>query len=139
MATGKKKAYGWQERYDLYDELGEGGNGSVCRICEKSTAQEYALKMLINKKTEKKARFINEIRIVKKYADRIDGILPICEYSEEELWYVMPVAEPVLKYITRMELKIDGIVSAVIELADTLAQLHEVGISHRDIKPSNIY
>lgn len=139
MATGKKKTYGWEARYDLYDELGEGGNGNVYRISEKSTAQEYALKMLINKKTEKKARFVNEIRIVKKYAETIAGIIPICEYSEEELWYVMPVAEPVLKYINRMELKIDGIVSAVIELADTLAQLHDEGISHRDIKPSNIY
>lgn len=139
MAAGKKKTFGWEDRYNLCDELGEGGNGSVCRICEKSTAQEYALKILINKKTEKKARFVNEIRIVKKYAERIDGILPISEYSEEELWYVMPVAEPVLKYINRMELKIDGIVSAVIQLADTLAQLHDEGIFHRDIKPSNIY
>ena len=44
MAAGKKKTYGWEDRYDLCDELGEGGNGSVCRICEKSTAQAYALK-----------------------------------------------------------------------------------------------
>lgn len=139
MASGKKKSFGWEEKYVECGALGEGGNGSVFRVCEKSTGQEYALKTLNNKKAEKKARFINEIRIVKQYAEKIDGILPIYEYSEDELWYMMPVAEPVLKHIDHNRLSIDKIVCAVIQLADTLVQLHDEDIPHRDIKPSNIY
>lgn len=139
MASGKKKTFGWEENYVESGELGEGGNGSVFCVYEKSTGQEYALKMLNNKKTEKKARFVNEIQIVKQYAEKIDGILPIYEYSEDEFWYMMPVAEPVLKHITDNRLSIDKVVCAVIQLANTLAQLHDQDISHRDIKPSNIY
>ena len=139
MASGKKKSFGWEEKYVECGDLGVGGNASVFRVCEKSTGQEYALKTLNNKKAEKKARFINEIRIVKQYAEKINGILPIYEYSEDEFWYMMPVAEPVLKHIAKNRLSIDKIVCAVIQMADTLAQLHEEDISHRDIKPSNIY
>lgn len=139
MASGKKKTFGWEENYIESGELGKGGNGSVFCVYEKSTGQEYALKMLNNKKTEKKARFVNEIKIVKQYAEKIDGILPIYEYSEDEFWYMMPVAEPVLKHIAENRLSIDKVVCAVIQLANTLAQLHDQDISHRDIKPSNIY
>ena len=139
MASGKKKTFGWEENYVECGELGEGGNGSVFCVYEKSTGQEYALKTLNNKKAEKKARFVNEIQIVKQYAKKIDGILPIYEYSEDEFWYMMPVAEPVLKHIADNRLSIDQVVCAVIQLADTLAQLHDQDISHRDIKPSNIY
>ena len=139
MATGNKKTQSWEERYESCDDLGEGGNANVYRVREKSTDSEYALKILTNKTTEKKARFINEIQIVKEYVDKIDGILPIYEYSEDELWYVMPIATPVMDYISQSKLTVDGIVNAVIQLADTLAKLHEEGISHRDIKPSNIY
>lgn len=139
MASKKKKTFGWEDNYVECDELGEGGNGSVFCVYEKSTGQEYALKTLSNKKNEKKARFVNEIQIVKQYAEKIDGILPIYEYSKDEFWYMMPVAEPVMKYISDNRLSIDKVVCAVIQLADTLAQLHDQDISHRDIKPSNIY
>ena len=83
MATGKK-AQPWEKLYDLCEDLGEGGNASVFRVREKSTGKEFALKQLVQKSTEKKARFISEIQIVKKYVDKIDGILPIYEYSEDE-------------------------------------------------------
>lgn len=139
MATGNKKTQSWEARYESCDDLGEGGNANVYRVREKSTGNEYALKILANKTTEKKARFINEIQIVKEYVDKIDGILPIYEYSEDEFWYVMPIATPVMDHISRSKLTVDGIVNAVIQLANTLAKLHEEGISHRDIKPSNIY
>lgn len=139
MATGNKKTQSWEDRYEACDDLGEGGNANVYRVREKSTGNEYALKILANKTTEKKARFINEIQIVKEYVDQIDGILPIYEYSGDEFWYVMPIATPVMDHIRQSKLTVDGIVNAVIQLADTLAKLHEEGISHRDIKPSNIY
>lgn len=138
MATGQK-AQPWEDRYELCEDLGEGGNASVFHVREKSTGKEFALKQLVQKSTEKKARFISEIKIVKEYVDKIDGILPIYEYSEDDFWYVMPIATPVMDHISRSKLTVDGIINAVIQMADTLAKLHEEGISHRDIKPSNIY
>ena len=138
MATGQK-AQPWEDRYKLCEELGEGGNAKVFRVQEKSTGKEFALKQLVHKNTEKKTRFINEIQIVKEYVDKIDGILPIYEYSADEFWYVMPIATPVMDHISRSKLTVDGIVDAVIQMADTLAKLHEEGVSHRDIKPSNVY
>lgn len=35
--------------------------------------------------------------------------------------------------------EIDEIVSGIVQLTETLGQLHDKGISHRDIKPANIY
>lgn len=57
----------------------------------------------------------------------------------EEYWYTMPIAKPVMDYITENEPNIKEIVQGIIQLCDTLEKIHEKDISHRDIKPSNIY
>lgn len=49
----------------------------------------------------------------------------------------MPIAQPIMEHIKDKE--IDEIVSGIIQLTETLGQLHDKGISHRDIKPANIY
>lgn len=126
-------------RFEKIKELGEGGNAKVLFVRDKETGQECALKYLYNKSTEKKARFIDEIRIMKDNGSKIEGIIPIIDYSEEEYWYTMPVAKSVMEHIIQSKIKVEDIVQGIIELSSTLMKLHENGISHRDIKPSNIY
>lgn len=73
------------------------------------------------------------------YSPTITGILPISCYSEDEYWYTMPIAMPVMEYIRINRLTIKDIIVYTVTLCDTLIELHKEGISHRDIKPSNIY
>lgn len=96
------------------------------------------MKLLKRMGKEREHRFTAEIRVVEQLAGSIDGIIPILESAPEEYWYTMPVAKTILKHIGETQAAAKDIVSGVIQLAETLSQLHARGISHRDIKPANI-
>ncbi|SLJ92140.1 MULTISPECIES: protein kinase domain-containing protein [unclassified Paenibacillus] len=129
----------WEDRFDVIRELGMGGNAKVYHVIRKLDKSEFALKHLYNKNEEKKCRFIDEIRVIINNWKSIDGIIPIEEHSEEEFWYTMPIAVPILEYIKASKETLEDIIDGVIQLSATLHKLHSKGISHRDIKPSNIY
>lgn len=133
------KAKSWESNYDILNELGEGGNAKVYHVKSKENGEEYALKQLYTGGQEKKGRFIDEINVIKDNCREIEGIIPIYDFSMEEYWYTMPIAKPVMDYITENEPNIKEIVQGIIQLCDTLEKLHEKDISHRNIKPSNIY
>ena len=138
----KSKDRPWQdklrERFRCIKTLGGGGNGTVYHVYDKKTAQEVAVKLLKRMGKEREHRFTAEIRVVEQLAGSIDGIIPILESAPEEYWYAMPVAKTILKHIGETQAAAKDIVSGVIQIAETLSQLHARGISHRDIKPANI-
>ena len=80
------------------DVLGEGGNAKVIRVEDKKSHEQFALKILQQRSKEKIARFQEEIEIMVNNRD-IDGVMPILDYDKDNLWYTMPIAEPVLDYI----------------------------------------
>lgn len=129
----------WQEKYELIDDLGEGGNAKVYHVKCLENDRNFALKELVSKGAEKKGRFIDEINIIINNCENINGIIPIIDFSIEQYWYVMPVAKPAMDYILENNLNITEIVIGTLELCQTLETLHEKDVSHRDIKPSNIY
>lgn len=124
--------------YQIIEELGEGGNATVFRA-EDSLGLQVALKKLVNKGRENKQRFENEIHVLKEWHEKINGIMPIYDYSEKEYWYTMPIAISVLKYIKDNDLKISQIIDYFIGLCHTMSELHKNNVFHRDIKPDNIY
>ncbi len=116
--------------------LGSGGNAVVCKVLSRNDHQEYALKRLDNSlknNKEKRLRFEDEIKTLVD-CQGCDGVIPIMDYSLEELWYTMPLAEKIDKHITTIDAKVD----CVLQIADAISLLHERGYSHRDIKPANI-
>ena len=149
---------------DFSKKLGAGGNASVYLAVSKE-GKEVAVKILRHKTKyfEKKLkRFKSEIDEVCKIQGKIKGVLPILDYSLKKppYWYAMPVAMPIKEYFKnsqniddksikdkakRKEYKakriIETRVKCVIELAESLSELHAIGkgICHRDIKPSNLY
>ncbi len=133
------KCINWQVDYENMGELGEGGNAKVYHVKCKADNREYALKDLVAGGNEKKCRFIDEINVIKDNYMEVKGIIPIVEYSLEEYWYTMPIAKSAINYLDDSEIDIDKTIEHVIELCETLENLHKKGISHRDIKPSNIY
>lgn len=133
------KTKNWKEKYDRLSSLGSGGNGKVYKVQSKKNKNEVALKELTSVNEERKARFTDEINVMKDNFNRIDGIIPILEYSIKDYWYTMPIAIPITEYIITKKSNILEIVQGTIEICSTLEKLHEKGISHRDIKPANIY
>ncbi len=133
----------WKTKYDLQGEkLGRGGNANVFRVKEKATGDEYALKVLKiykNRNYEREGRFRDEIEIMSKNYRELDGIMPIIDASLDELWYVMPVAMPVINYIKEQRLNFNEILSLCISYANQLEKIHSKTIVHRDIKPLNLY
>lgn len=122
----------------IIDSFGEGGNGKVSLAIDKLSGEKVAIKVLATGGEEKRKRFLDEIQIVEKYSASITGIVPIIESCPEEFWYAMPVARAILEYIEETELTVIEIVQGIIQLAETLSQLHSNNVSHRDIKPDNI-
>ena len=141
-------------KYELSKELGEGGNAKVYLAVEKASGNNIALKCLRNRTEEKEQRFRDEINIMRSNS-KVGGILPILDYDLDNLWYTMPIADPIMKTTQDLLLhsperlyhvgKIDRskwimtVVKSIIQLASTLNSLHTINIHHRDIKPDNIY
>ena len=76
---------------------------------------------------------------MKNIAKDIPNVLPIYKSSESDYWYVMPVAEGIMEHMIKSTDRLVDAVKFVLDLADTLVDLHNRGVSHRDIKPDNIY
>ena len=124
-----EKTKKWTEKYEELDILGEGGNAVVYLVREKNTGDEYALKELQNRTEEKKKRFLNEIQIEIENAELIIGMVPVIDFNKEQYWYTMPIAIPVMSIIK--EKNIFEIVNGVIQLSETLEQLHNKKIYHK--------
>lgn len=144
--------------WTLTSFLGGGGNGEVW-TCENSKGEINAIKLLKKIKSKPYSRFIDETIVIEKNSD-IKGIIPLIEkHLPEKLtgqtpYFVMPLAESSEKKLQGLltegkmmgffneyaselsviERKIDGI----LQVAETLSELHKRKIYHRDIKPANI-
>ncbi len=132
----------WEKFFLNYGELGHGGNSKIYKVVKKSdeNKKEIALKDPGYLNNIKKKRFLNEIKIVVSEQTNFDGILPIIEYSKHDdkcYWYTMPIAVPIKEKLK--DTSEDKIISAVLEVAKTLKNLHAKKIFHRDIKPENIF
>lgn len=125
-----------QNTYKRKSIIGSGGNGKVWRVIRKPEGHEYALKELdgsLKNNKEKKSRFLDEIQTLIK-CQGIEGVIPIVDYSNEELWYTMPLADKIYDHLSSIEEK----VSCVLQISETLIHIHRAGYAHRDIKPDNI-
>jgi len=131
-------------RWKLIDRLGRGGNAEVWRATDGNA--EVALKVLNQRKvnSEPYRRFRQEIEALEQIGEDIH-IVPLLESNLPDVpskncpaWLAMPIGCPLDRALAQTSLV--GIVASVVEIASTLASLHEsLQIHHRDIKPSNLY
>ncbi len=126
--------------WTLISFLGGGGNGEVWK-CKNSKKEEGAIKLLKSVKFTAYNRFLDETKVIGNNSDII-GIIPMIDknlpktFKDNVPFYVMPVAESAVKLLKgkKVEEKID----AILNVCETLKELHSRGISHRDIKPPNL-
>jgi predicted Ser/Thr protein kinase len=133
-----------QQRYDLLEELGQGGMGIVYRARDRETEEYVALKILkpeVAARADIIERFKAELRLARKITHknvcrtyellRFDDTTAIAmEYVEGES------LRRVLEGVGGVSLR-RGLEWAS-QICDALREAHAQGVVHRDLKPENI-
>lgn len=143
--------------YVIKENVGHGGNGEVFAIdiqdrtdiaVNLDASDGYVLKKLKkmdgykpDERVKREKRFQREIDAVCNKLQDLNGIIPILDSSFENpenndsyQWYLMPQARK-FEY-TKYSVK--EITYFFLQVAETIAVLHDRGMSHRDIKPNNL-
>ena len=131
-------------RYEVIEELGQGGMGRVYRVEDSKTNEELALKLIkpeiaSDKKTIE--RFINELKIAHKISHR--NVCSMYHLGEDQGNYYITmeyVPGEDLKSVIGMTrfLSLETAVAIGKQICYGLAEAHRLGVVHRDLKPSNI-
>ena len=128
-------------------KIGGGGNGIVYQLpkCQQKTAIKiFAVDKKLNKdkRDRRYRRFCKEISVQKELAGKMQGVLPVYDYSfpvvytkTKPAWYTMPKAE---KFMVHDELSLVEKLKRMLDLAEIIKELHKRGMAHRDIKPDNL-
>jgi len=131
-------------RYEVVEELGEGGMGIVYKALDKELREPVALKLLkpeiaADEKTIE--RFRNELKIARKITHK-----NVCRMHdlnrEEETYYIT------MEYVSGEDLKslinrigqftVGKAVFIAKQICEGLVEAHRLGVVHRDLKPQNI-
>src|SRR5262245_10314676 len=133
------------EKYDILEEVGQGGMAKVFRGYDTALGREVAVKILhphLAEQRESKLRLQREAQAVAKL--RHENILEIFDYSGPDAAESYIVTEyihgPTLKqFLDRRPIPCPEIAAMIIvEVCRALSHAHARGIIHRDIKPENV-
>ncbi len=132
------------DRYEVIEELGSGGMGSVYKVYDKKLKEKVALKLIrpdLALRPKTLDRFRDEIRLARRITHK--NVCRMHDISEERgtpfitMEYV-PGED--LKSIIRMVEKLSPAQTIAIarQICAGLAEAHRLGTVHRDLKPRNI-
>ncbi|MHC4681163.1 MAG: protein kinase domain-containing protein, partial [Planctomycetota bacterium] len=127
-------------RYQIVEELGEGGMGKVYKVIDTQLNEEVALKLIkpeiaSDKKTIK--RFRNELKLSRKISHRNVGRMYELMEDKGALFITMEyVPGQDLKGLIRQSgrLAIGTTISIAKQVCEGLAEAHNLGVIHRDLK-----
>ena len=132
-------------RYQIIEQLGQGGMAIVYKACDTRLDRFVAIKiistdaLMAQSLDEMLKRFEIEARALAKLS--LPNIVPIYDYGEYEgapylVMQYLPGGVLNLKHTEPMPWQ--EAVRTILPIAHALAYAHEHNIVHRDIKPSNI-
>ncbi|MFQ6109796.1 MAG: protein kinase, partial [Candidatus Aminicenantales bacterium] len=132
------------DRYEIIEEVGRGGMGSVYRVYDKKIEGEVALKLIkaeIAADTKTIKRFQTELKLAREISHR--NVCRMYDLGEAEgttfitMEYVP--GEDLKSFIRRSgQLAVGTTVRIARQICEGLAEAHDLGVVHRDLKPSNI-
>ena len=131
-------------RYEIRDELGEGGMGTVYRAYDPTLGREVALKVLqpqlYREDPQFSMRFEREARTIASLEH--SSIVSLYEFGEDSEWLyiVMRLMEggTLRERLERGPLGLEETIAIVRRIGGALDKAHSRGIVHRDLKPGNI-
>jgi len=131
-------------RYEIIEELGTGGMGSVYRAEDSKIRQEVALKLIrpeIASSRKTIERFRNEIKTARMIAHR--NVCRMFDLGEEKGAYFITMeyvsGEDMKSFLRRAALLSTGrAISIGKQVCEGMAEAHRLGVVHRDLKPGNI-
>jgi tetratricopeptide (TPR) repeat protein len=132
------------ERFQIIEELGQGGMGKVYRALDKKLNEEVALKLIKPEiASDKKVieRFRNELKIARKIVHKNVGRM--YELMEDEGAHYITMeyvpGEDLKSFIRRSgQLAVGTSLRITQQVAEGLAEAHRLRVIHRDLKPSNV-
>jgi TolB-like protein/tetratricopeptide (TPR) repeat protein/predicted Ser/Thr protein kinase len=131
-------------RFEVQEEIGSGGMGTVYRVLDRKINEEMALKVLrpgIVPESKAVERFKNELRLARRVSHK--NVCRLYDLHEETgtLFITMEYVrgEDLATLIRRQgRLSAGRAVALASQIAEGLAQAHKLGVIHRDLKPRNI-
>ncbi|HMA53048.1 MAG TPA: serine/threonine-protein kinase, partial [Acidobacteriota bacterium] len=131
-------------RFEIIEEIGQGGMGTVYKAYDCKIREVVALKLLkpeIASDPEVIERFRNEIKLARQVAHR--HVCRMYDLGEEYLSIYISMeyvpGEDLKSFIRRSghlnEAKAVGLGK---QIAEGLAEAHRLGVVHRDLKPQNV-
>lgn len=131
-------------RFEVIEELGRGGMGTVYRVLDRSINEEIALKLLkpeVATDANIIERFKNELKLARKITHK--SVCRMYDLNEEDgTPYIT------MEYVPGEDLKslikragkpsLEKAVLFARQMGEGLAEAHKLGVVHRDLKPSNI-
>lgn len=149
----EKKFYQLRPLVNIEDiNGGKGGNSNVFVLLDNEFDKEYILKFCKYSLSsddpshvQRIKRFKNEIMALKKAKEK-KGIVNIIFNdalkigNNEFLFYVMEKGDgDLLDFLMNNEIDYSQKIVIILDLIDSLIQLHDIEVYHRDIKPDNIF
>jgi serine/threonine protein kinase len=130
-------------RYELQEELGQGGMATVYRAYDPMFEREVALKILKRESLndpQVRERFERETKIIARLEHA--AIVPVYDVGRDrdQLFFVMRymAGGSLIERIQRGWLSLAEIAHILQRLAAALDYAHSKGVIHRDLKPGNI-
>jgi len=130
-------------RFDVKQELGRGGMGTVLLAHDTRLDRDVALKILTPEVSSAVGaeRFAREIRLTARLVH--PNVVPLFDSGQvkDSLYYVMPYIDG---QTLRQRLDREGplgvaeVIRITADVAEALAYAHAMGAVHRDLKPENI-
>jgi tRNA A-37 threonylcarbamoyl transferase component Bud32 len=135
----------FDNRFELLDVLGTGGQSTVFKAIQLDCQRQVAVKILkadLAEDEEFKERFIREARALSRFSH--ESIVTVYRIAVSESGLPYMVMELVKGATLRQRLNVAGPLAPAAALAvirrcnQALQHVHENGIVHRDLKPENI-
>jgi len=141
---GLERGSTFARRFEIIEEVGRGGMGTVYKAFDTKIREVVALKILkpdIATDPDFIERFQNEMKLARKVAHR--HVCRMYDLNEEGLTFYLSmeyVQGEDLKSFVRRSGHLTEAKALVLgrQIAEGLAEAHRLGVIHRDLKPQNI-
>jgi len=143
-ARGLERGSTFARRFEIIEEVGHGGMGTVYKAFDTKIREVVALKVLkpdIAADPDVIERFQNEMKLARKVAHR--HVCRMYDLNEEGLTFYLSMeyvqGEDLKSFIRRSgHLTEAKAVALGRQIAEGLAEAHRLGVVHRDLKPQNV-